>query len=451
MFNDIWQKDYSKLANASMLQLFAQDNDLAVNDAKLEGRILSMSCIFKFIDDYDLHMYTRGLFTPRDVQCILLDTYQETILSEKKVPKLDGSRPAAFGFDYPFAKLDREAGLKFSKPQASSPSKLTMPEDKAAKAGECKVTDADLKQAFDNVRQEIIKNEHLNTRFTDFERLLKHEKAQKALKIAKNAAKESKKAALDAKDKVQKALQTKSGCFNCQSEEKKEDSRMDKDMQTILKPIISMMVISCPTDDTRMLKVKKAGVFSRELIPGYRFTVILNDGLNDFNYAVITESGSTAVTLNLCHDANSASVIDIIKRINDPDLVHLIDQAYQASLDDDTDFIAEFNKAIKACVAICHAKYNLHDNDKEPVTLDSLKSATKEVAKSAKLYADQAMDTAKSIYHDKVPYDKRLDIKRNADKANRLYQKGKTTTLSMLYQVAKKTAKKLDKYSDKQK
>ena len=224
---------------------------------------------------------------------------------------------------------------------------------------------------------------------------------------------------------------------------------MNKDMQTILKPIISAMVESCPTDDTRALKFKEAGVFNRELIPGYRFIVILNDGLTDFNYAVITEAGSTAVTLNLRRDASSASIIDVIKRVNDPDLVHLIDQMHQASLNYDTDFINEFDKAIEACVAAYHAKDNLRDDDKEPITLDSMKSAAKEAAKSAKSYADQAIDTAKGIYHDKVPYDKRRDIERGVDKANRLYRKGKTTALSMLYKAAKKTAEKLDKYSDK--
>lgn len=369
MFNNIWQRDYGKLANASMLQLFAQDNDLTADDAKLEGRILNMNRIFKFIDDYDLHKYVRGLFTPSDVQGILLDTYREAILSKKKTPMDDLEGRAV-------------------KPEAVGP------------AG---------KQTGDN----------------------------------------SEKAALDAKDKTQKALQNKINYFNYQPKEKNGDSHMNKDMQTILKPIISAMVESCPTDDTRALKFKEAGVFNRELIPGYRFAVILNDGLTNFNYAVITESGSTEVTLNLRRDASSASIIDVIKRVNDPDLVHLINQVYQASLNYDTDFIDEFNKAIEACVAAYHAKDNLRDDDEEPITLDSIKSTAKEAAKSAKSYADQAMDTAKGIYHDKVPYDKRRDIKRGVDKANKLYQKGKTTALSMLYKAAKKTTEKLDKYSDK--
>lgn len=369
MFNSIWQRDYGKLANVSMLQLFAQDNNLAADDAKLEGRILNMNCIFKFIDDYDLHKYVRGLFTPSDVQGILLDTYREAILSKKKTPMDDLEGRAV-------------------KPEAVGP------------AG---------KQTVDN----------------------------------------SEKVAFDAKDETQKALQNKISYFNYQPKEKNGDSHMNKDMQTILKPIISAMVESCPTDDTRALNVKETGVFNRELIPGYRFTVILNDGLTDFNYAVITESGSTEVTLNLRRDASSASVIDVIKRVNDPDLVHLINQVHQASLNYDTDFIAEFNKAIEACVAVYHAEDNLRDDDKEPITLDSIKSATKKAAKSAKSYADQAMDTAKDIYHDKVPYDKRRDIERGVDKANKLYQKGKTTALSMLYKAAKKTTEKLDKYSDK--
>lgn len=369
MFNNIWQRDYGKLANASMLQLFAQDNDLAADDAKLEGRILNMNCIFKFIDDYNLHKYVRGLFTPSDVQGILLDTYRETILSEKKTP-------------------------------------------------------------MDNLEGRAVKPETVGP-------------------AGKQTVNNSEKAALDAKDKTQKALQNKISCLNYQPKEKDGDSHMNKDMQTILKPIISAMVESCPTDDTRALKFKEAGVFNRELIPGYRFAVILNDGLTNFNYAVITEAGSTEVTLNLRRDASSASIIDVIKRVNDPDLVHLINQVHQASLNYDTDFIDEFNKAIEACVAAYHAKDNLRDDDEEPITLDSIKSTAKEAAKSAKSYADQALDTAKGIYHDKVPYDKRRDIERGVDKANKLYQKGKTTALSMLYKAAKKTAEKLDKYSDK--
>lgn len=394
MFNDIWQRDYGKLANASMLQLFAQDNNLAADDAKLEGRILSMSCIFKFIDDYDLHKYVHGLFTPSDVQGILLDTYQGAILSKKKMP------------------LDNPKG-KAVKPETVGPASKR-PID-------------NLKGVYDDLYKAMLSNSD-----------------KKASAIGK-----VKKAVLDARDKTQKALQNKISHLNYQPKEKDGDSHMNKDMQTILKPIISAMVESCPTDDTRALKFKEAGVFNRELIPGYRFAVILNDGLTNFNYAVITESGSTAVTLNLRRDASSASVIDVIKRVNDPDLVHLIDQVHQAALNYDTDFIDEFNKAIEACVAAYHTEDNLRDYDEEPITLDSMKSAAKEAAKSAKSYADQAMDTAKGIYHDKVPYDKRRDIERGVDKANKLYRKGKTTALSMLYKAAKKTAEKLDKYSDK--
>lgn len=392
--NEIWQRDYGRLANASMLQLFAQDNDLAVDDAKLEGRILSMSHILKFIDDYDLHKYVHGLFTPSDVQGILLDTYREAILSKKKTP------------------MDDLEG-KAVKPEAVGP------------AGKQTVNNS--KDAYDDLYEAMLSDSD-----------------KKASAIGK-----VKKAMLDAKDKTQKALQNKIDCLNYQPKEKDGDSHMNKDMQTILKPIISAMVESCPTDDTRALKLKDAGVFNRELIPGYRFAVILNDGLTDFNYAVITESGSTAVTLNLRRDASSASVIDVIKRVNDPDLVHLIDQVHQAALNYDTDFIDEFDKAIEACVAAYHTEDNLRDDDKEPITLDSIKSTAKEAAKSAKSYADQAMDAAKGIYHDKVPYDKRRDIERGVDKANKLYRKGKTTALSMLYKAAKKTAEKLDKYSDK--
>lgn len=370
MFNDIWQKDYGRLANASMLQLFAQDNNLAADDAKLEGRILSMSYIFKFIDDYDLHKYVHGLFTPSDVQGILLDTYRGAILSKKKML------------------LDNPEG-KAVKPEAVGP------------AGKQTVDNS--KGAYDDLDEAMLSNSD-----------------KKASTIGK-----VKKAMLDAKDKTQ------------------------KDMQTILKPIISVMVESCPTDDTRTLKLKDAGVFNRELIPGYRFTVILNDGLTDFNYVVITESGSTAVTLNLRRDASSASIIDVIKRVNDPDLVHLIDQVHKASLLYDTDFITSFDEAIEACVAAYHTEDNLRDDEEEPITLDSIKSTAKEAARSAKSYADQAMDTAKGIYHDKVLYDKRRDIERGVDKANKLYRKGKTTALSMLYKAAKKTAEKLDKYSDK--
>lgn len=394
MFNDIWHRDDGKLANASMLQLFAQDNNLAADDAKLEGRILSMSCILKFIDDYNLHKCVHGLFTPSAVQSILLDTYREAILSEKKTP-MD----------------DLEA--KAVKPEAVGPaSKLPIDNSKGA---------------YDDLYEAMLFNGD-----------------KEASAIGK-----VKKAVFDAKDKTQKALQNKISYLNYQPEEKDGDSHMNKDMQTILKPIISAMVESCPTDDTRALKFKEAGVFSRKLIPGYRFAVILNDGLTNFNYAVITESGSTAVTLNLRRDASSASVIDVIKRVNDPDLVHLIDQVHQASLDYDIDFIDEFNKAIEACVAAYHTEGNLRDNEEEPITLDSIKSTAKEAAKSAKSYADQAMDAAKGIYHDKVPYDKRRDIERGVDKANKLYRKGKTTALSMLYKAAKKTAEKLDKYSDK--
>ena len=394
MFNDIWQRDYGKLANASMLQLFAQDNNLAVDDAKLEGRILSMSCILKFIDDYNLHEYVHGLFTPGAVQGILLDSYQDVILSKKKTP-LD----------------DLEA--KAVKPEAVGP------------AGKRPIDNS--KGAYDDLYKALLSSSD--------------EKA--------SAIRKFKEAVLYAKDKTQKTLQNKINCLNHQPKEKDGGSHMDKDMQTILKPIISVMVESCPTDDTRALKLKDAGVFNRELIPGYRFIVILNDGLTDFNYAVITESGSTAVTLNLRRDASSASIIDVIKRVNDPDLVHLIDQVHQAALTYDTDFIDEFDKAIEACVAAYHAKDNLRDDDDEPITLDSIKSTAKEAAKSAKSYADQAMDTAKGIYHDKVPYDKRRDIERGVDKANKLYRKGKTTALSMFYKAAKKTAEKLDKYSDK--
>lgn len=394
MFNDIWQRDYGKLANASMLQLFAQDNNLAADDAKLEGRILSMSYIFKFIDDYDLHKYVHGLFTPSDVQGILLDTYRGAILSKKKMP------------------MDDLEG-KAVKPEAVGPASKR-PIDNS-------------KGAYDDLYEAMLSNSN-----------------KEASAIGK-----VKKAVLDAKDKTQKALQNKINYLNHQPKEKDGDSHMNKDMQTILKPIISAMVESCPTDDTRALRVKEAGVFNRELIPGYRFTVILNDGLTDFNYAVITEPGSTVVTLNLRRDASSASIIDVIKRVSDPDLVHLIDQVHQASLDYNTNFIAEFNEAIDACVTAYHTENNLRDNDEEPVTLDSIKSAAKEAARSAKSYADQAMDTAKGIYHDKVPYDKRRDIERGVDKANKLYRKGKTTALSMLYKAAKKTAEKLDKYSDK--
>ena len=394
MFNDIWQKDDGKLANASMLQLFAQDNDLAVDDDKLVGRILSMSYILKFIDDYNLHEYVHGLFTPSAVQGILLDTYRETVLSKKKTS------------------MDDLKG-KEVKPEAVGP------------AG---------KQTVDNSKGA----------YDDLYKALLHNSDEKA-----SAIKKFKEAVLYAKDKTQKTLQNKINCLNYQPKEKDGGSHMNKDMQTILKPIISVMVESCPTDDTRALKFKDAGVFNRELIPGYRFTVILNDGLTDFNYAVITEAGSTAVTLNLRRDASSASVIDVIKRVNDPDLVHLIDQVHQAALNYDTDFIDEFDKAIEACVAAYHAEDNLRDDEEEPITLDSIKSTAKEAAKSAKSYADQAMDTARGIYHDKVPYDKRRDIERGVDKANKLYRKGKTTALSMLYKAAKKTAEKLDKYSDK--
>ena len=394
MFNDIWQRDYGRLANASMLQLFAQDNNLAADDAKLEGRILSMSYIFKFIDDYDLHKYVHGLFTPSDVQGILLDTYREVILSEKKTP------------------MDDLEG-KAVKPEAVGP------------AGKRPIDNS--KGVYDDLYKAMLSNSN---------------KEESAIEKAK-------KAVLNAKNKTQKALQNKINCLNYQPKEKDGDSHMNKDMQTILKPIISVMVESCPTDDTRALKFKDAGVFNRELIPGYRFTVILNDGLTDFNYVVITESGSTAVTLNLRRDASSASIIDVIKRVNDPDLVHLIDQVHQASLRYDTDFITNFDEAIEACVAAYHAEDNLRDDEEEPITLDSIKSTAKEAAKSAKSYADQAMDTAKGIYHDKVPYDKRRDIERSVDKANKLYRKGKTTALSMLYKAAKKTAEKLDKYSDK--
>ena len=389
MFNDIWQRDYGRLANASMLQLFAQDNNLAVDDAKLEGRILSMSYIFKFIDDYDLHKYVHGLFTPSDVQGILLDTYREVILSEKKTPLVG----------------------RAVKPEAVGPASKR-PIDNS-------------KGVYDDLYKAMLSNSN---------------KEESAIEKAK-------KAVLNAKNKTQKALQNKINCLNYQPKEKDGDSHMNEDMQTILKPIISVMVESCPTDDTRALKFKDASVFNRKLIPGYCFTVILNDGLTDFNYAVLTESGSTAVTLNLRRDASSASIIDVIKRVNDPDLVHLIDQVHQAVLNYYTDFIDEFDEAIEACVAAYHTEDNLRDDDKEPITLDSMKSAAKEAAKSAKSYADQAMDAAKGIYHDKVPYDKRRDIERSVDKANKLYRKGKTTALSMLYKAAKKTAEKLDKYS----
>lgn len=392
--NEIWQRDYSRLANASMLQLFAQDNNLAADDAKLEGRILSMSHILEFIDDYNLHKYVHGLFTPSDVQGILLDTYRETVLRKKKTP------------------MDDLEG-KAVKPEAVGP------------AGKQTVNNS--KDAYDDLYEAMLSDSD-----------------KKASAIGK-----VKKAVLDAKDKTQKALQNKINCRNYQPKEKDGDSHMNKDMQTILKPIISAMVESCPTDDTRALKFKDAGVFNRELIPGYRFAVILNDGLTNFNYAVITESGSTAVTLNLRRDASSASVIDVIKRVNDPDLVHLIDRVHQAALNYDTNFIDEFDKAIEACVAAYHTEDNLRDDEEEPITLDSIKSTAKEAAKSAKSYADQAMDAAKGIYHDKVPYDKRRDIERGVDKANKLYRKGKTTALSMLYKAAKKTAEKLDKYSDK--
>lgn len=394
MFNDSWQRDYSKLANASMLQLFAQDNNLAVDDAKLGGRILDMNCILKFIDDYNLHNCVHGLFTPSAVQDILLDSYQDAILSKRKTP------------------MDDFVG-KAVKPEAVGPADKR-PIDNS-------------KGAYDDLYKALLSSSD--------------EKA--------SAIRKFKEAVLYAKDKTQKTLQNKINCLNYQPKEKDGDSRMNKDMQTILKPIISVMVESCPTDDTRALKFKDAGVFNRELIPGYRFTVILNDGLTDFNYAVITEAGSTAVTLNLRREASSASIIDVIKRVNDPDLVHLIDQVHQAALNYDTDFIDEFDKAIEACVAAYHTEGNLRDDEKEPITLDSIKSTAKEAAKSAKSYADQAMDTAKGIYHDKVPYDKRRDIERGVDKANKLYRKGKTTALSMLYKAAKKTAEKLDKYSDK--
>lgn len=391
MFNDIWQRDYGRLANASMLQLFAQDNNLAADDAKLEGRILSMSYIFKFIDDYDLHKYVHGLFTPSDMQGILLDTYREAISSEKKTLLVG----------------------KAVKPEAVGP------------AGKRPIDNS--KGAYDDLYEAMLSDSD-----------------KKASAIGK-----VKKAVLDAKDKTQMALQNKINYLNHQPKEKDGDSHMNKDMQTILKPIISTMVESCPTDDTRALKFKDAGVFNRKLIPGYRFTVTLNDGLTDFNYVVITESGSTAVTLNLRRDASSASVIDVIKRVNDPDLVHLIDQVHKASLLYDTDFITNFDEAIEACVAAYHTEDNLRDDNEEPITLDSIKSTAKEAAKSAKSYADQAMDAAKGIYHDKVPYDKRRDIERSVDKANKLYRRGKTTALSMLYKAAKKTAEKLDKYSDK--
>lgn len=391
MFNEIWQRDYGRLANASMLQLFAQDNNLAVDDAKLGGRILNMSCILKFIDDYNLHDCVHGLFTPSAVQGILLDTYREAISSEKKTPLVG----------------------RAVKPEAVGPASKR-PIDNS-------------KGVYDDLYKAMLSNSDKET----------------------SAIGKVKKVVLDAKDKTQKALQNKINCLNHQPKEKDGGSHMDKDMQAILKPIISVMVESCPTDDTRALKFKDAGVFNRELIPGYRFTVILNDGLTDFNYAVITEAGSTAVTLNLRRDASSASIIDVIKRVNDPDLVHLIDQVHQASLTYDTDFIDEFDKAIEACVAAYHAKDNLRNDEEDPITLDSIKSTAKEAAKSAKSYADQAMDTAKGIYHDKVPYDKRRDIERGVDKANKLYRKGKTTALSMLYKAAKKTAEKLDKYSDK--
>ena len=394
MFNEIWQRDYGKLANASMLQLFAQDNDLAVDDAKLGERILSMSCILKFIDDYNLHECVHGLFTPSAVQGILLDTYREAISSEKKTPLDDLEAKAV---------KSEAVGLADKRPIDNS------------------------KGAYDDLYKAMLSNN------------------DKEASVAKMV----KKAVLDAKDKTQKALQNKINCLNYKPKEKDGGSHMNKDMKTILKPIVSVMVESCPTDDTRALKLKDAGVFNRELIPGYRFTVILNDGLTDFNYVVITEAGSTAVTLNLRRDASSASIIDVIKRVNDPDLVHLIDQVHQASLNYDTDFIDEFDKAIEACVAAYHTEGNLRDDDEEPITLDSIKSTAKEAAKSAKSYADQAMNTAKGIYHDKVPYDKRRDIERGVDKANKLYRKGKTTALSMLYKAAKKTAEKLDKYSDK--
>lgn len=394
MFNDNWQRDYGKLANASMLQLFAQDNNLAVDDAKLGECILDMSCILKFIDDYNLHKCVHGLFTPSAVQGILLNSYQDVILSKKKTP------------------MDDLEG-KAVKPEA------------VGLAGKRPIDNS--KGVYDDLYKALLHNS---------------DKEASAIRKFKNAV-------LYAKDKTQKTLQNKINCLNYQPKEKDGDSHMNKDMKTILKPIISVMVESCPTDDTRALKFKDAGVFNRELIPGYRFTVILNDGLTDFNYAVITESGSTAVTLNLRRDASSASIIDVIKRVNDPDLVHLIDQVYQASLTYDTDFIDKFYKAIEACVAAYHAEDNLRDDDEEPITLDSIKSTAKEAAKSAKSYANQAMDTAKGIYHDKVPYDKRRDIERGVDKANKLYRKGKTTVLSMLYKAAKKTAEKLDKYSDK--
>ena len=520
MFNDIWQKDDGKLANASMLQLFAQDNDLAVDDAKLGERILSMSYILKFIDDYNLHECVHGLFTPSAVQGILLDTYREAISSEKKTPLIGRAvKPEAVG---PASKQtgDNSKGayddlykamLSNSNKEASAIRKFkeavlyakdnmlqlfAQDNDLAvddAKLGErilsmsyilkfiddynlheCvhglftpsavqgilldtyrEAISSEKKTPMDDFVGKAVKSEAVGSAgkrpvdnskgtYDDLYKVLLHNSNKEASAIGK-----VKKAVLDAKDKTRKALQNKIDCLNYQPKEKDGDSHMNKDMQTILKPIISVMVESCPTDDTRALKFKEAGVFNRELIPGYRFAVILNDGLTNFNYAVITESGSTAVTLNLRREASSASIIDVIKRVNDPDLVHLIDQVYQASLNYDTDFIDEFDKAIEACVAAYHTEDNLRDDEEEPITLDSIKSTAKEAAKSAKSYADQAMDTAKGIYHDKVPYDKRRDIERGVDKANKLYRKGKTTALSMLYKAAKKTAEKLDKYSDK--
>lgn len=172
MFNEIWQRDYGRLANASMLQLFAQDNNLAVDDAKLEGRILSMSCILKFIDDYNLHNCVHGLFTPSAVQGILLDSYQDVILSKKKTP-LD----------------DLEA--KAVKPEAVGP------------AGKRPIDNS--KGAYDDLYKALLSSSD--------------EKA--------SAIRKFKEAVLYAKDKTQKTLQNKINCLNYQPKEKDGGSHVN--------------------------------------------------------------------------------------------------------------------------------------------------------------------------------------------------------------------------------
>lgn len=372
-----WYRDYSGLANAALLYLFANYNNLPYDDEALKGEILDLNCVLKFAEHYNLRQCFKHLFTPTDLQGILLDTYKSMVINQNK----DSNKNAV------------------CKVAVKAPKKL--------------LTKLDI---------------------------------QKAIAETKRFGVFSKSVMAKIFGKVQNKLQTNFDPKN----DKKEDHAMNsiEKIQSILKPVLDSVMECCPTDDTREINYTGFEVKRRRMVDGCRMTIKLNDGINRFTYWIITEDGEPIVTIELKRTHESATVIDVIQKFANQEIAFLIASLCNAKRKGDTEYLAAADSAMQDYFIKYKSLGNLHDDDEEPMTIDSMKEAAKKYAASAKDYADDAFSKAKNIYTDKVPYEKRRDIKRAAGKANKVYQAGKKTALSMLYKAAKSATEKLDKYSN---